>query len=310
MEGSAQMTGPDGQPRDVPVTGEPGIDITKVIEAQIFKDWAAEVDKDPKLFIEDIHVQSLDMFGPRIGFTKFRSTAKVHVGGEKGAITVPGIVFMRGGAVAVLVILECEGKEYTVLVNQARVPIGTHSLPEIPAGMLDGSGHFKGVAAEEIAEECNMVISEDELVDLTELAYGEHFRGIIPSSGGCDEFLRTFVFRRAVEPAVLSELQGRLTGLLEEGEYIKLQIIPLAELWRTTPDAKALSALALFDSLRANGDLPMEVQRTNDEVTGVAELMVEHGPSAEAGGDADEDLQTVVEVCKLALVVRRRNLVH
>ena len=29
----------------------------------------------------------------------------------------------------------------------------------------------------------------------------------------------------------------------------------------------------------------------------VAELMVEHAPSAEAGGDADEDLQTVVEVC-------------
>ena len=91
-----------------------------------------------------------------------------------------------------LVILECEGKEYTVLVRQARVPVGYHSLPEIPAGkcatqpaageprstsravqhcrrhsrvvlprrtlpgMLDGSGHFKGVAAEEIAEECNI----------------------------------------------------------------------------------------------------------------------------------------------------------
>eukprot|EP01045_Picozoa_sp_COSAG04_P021839 COSAG04_NODE_2387_length_4228_cov_1.352386_2_plen_80_part_00 len=36
--------------------------------------------------------------------------------------------------VAVLVILECEGKEYTVLVRQARVPVGYHSLPEIPAG--------------------------------------------------------------------------------------------------------------------------------------------------------------------------------
>ena len=296
MEGTVQMLGPDGQPRDVPVKGEPGIDITKVLEAQIFKDWAAEIDKDAKLFIEDVHVQSLDMFGPRVGFTKFRSTAKVHVGGEKDVITVPGIVFMRGGAVAVLVILECEGKEYTVLVNQARVPIGTHALPEIPAGMLDGSGHFKGVAAEEIAEECNIVISEDELVDLTELAYGAEYRGVIPSSGGCDEFLRVFVFRRAVEPAVLSELQGRLTGLLEEGEYIKLQIIQLADMWKTTPDAKALSALALFDSLRAQGDLPMEVQKTDTtNVTGVAELAPTSSRAA-ADGDADEDLQTVQEV--------------
>ena len=33
--------------------------------------------------------------------------------------------------------------------------------------MLDGSGQFKGVAAEEMEEECDLVISEDELVDLT-----------------------------------------------------------------------------------------------------------------------------------------------
>ena len=80
------------------------------------------------------------MFGPRVGFLKFRSTAKVNAGGEKGVITVPGIVFMRGGAVGVLVILECDGKEYTLLTNQARVPIGHHALPEIPAGSECSNG--------------------------------------------------------------------------------------------------------------------------------------------------------------------------
>jgi ADP-sugar diphosphatase len=99
--------------------------------------------------IKDIYVQSLDMFGPRVGFIKFRSTAQVYVGGKKGLINVPGIVFMRGGAVGVLVILECDGQEYTILTKQARVPVGQSALPEIPAGMLDGSGEFKGVAAEE-----------------------------------------------------------------------------------------------------------------------------------------------------------------
>ena len=123
------------------------------------------------------------MFGPRVGFIKFRATAQVKVGGEKGIITVPGIVFMRGGAVGVLVILECDGKEFTLLTKQARVPVGLSELPEIPAGMLDGSGHFKGVAAEEIAEECNIVISEEELVDLTELAWGDRYKGMLPSAG-------------------------------------------------------------------------------------------------------------------------------
>ncbi len=95
-----QMLGLSGEQIDVPVTGEPGIDLTKVVEAQVFQDWKKNIDADPKLFIEKVHVQSLDMFGPRVGFIKFLSTAKVHVGGEKGVINVPGIVFMRGGAVS------------------------------------------------------------------------------------------------------------------------------------------------------------------------------------------------------------------
>ena len=84
---------------------------------------------------------------------------------------------------------------------------------------------------------------------MTELAWGGDFKGMIPSAGGCDEFLKLFVFRRAVEPEVLSELQGRLTGLVTEGEHITLQIIPLSDWWKTTPDAKALGALELFDYL-------------------------------------------------------------
>ena len=195
-----------------------------------------------------------------------------------------------------LVILECEGKEYTVLVRQARVPVGYHSLPEIPAGMLDGSGHFKGVAAEEIAEECNLVIGESELVDLTELAYGDSYRGIIPSSGGSDEFYRMFVFRREVEPAVLTELQGRLTGLLAEGEYIKLEIIPLEDLWKSTPDAKALCALALFDCLRDQGMLPESAQVVTTAVTSAAELVpTDQLAASSASAEGDEGQQPAAE---------------
>ena len=98
--------------------------------------------------------------------------------GEPNWIDVPGIVFMRGGSVGILVILECDGQEYTILTRQARVPAGLSLLPEIPAGMLDGSGNFKGVAATEIEQECHMKIQVDDLVDLTEFAYGKTYRGI------------------------------------------------------------------------------------------------------------------------------------
>lgn len=258
------MSKSGGGRKDVPVTAEIGVNLPLVLESTVFKDWVKAVDKDPKLFIISVHIQGVDMFGPRIGFIKFKARAQLDLGGEEGEngngmIEVPGIVFMRGGAVGVLVILECDGVDYTILTHQARVPCGVSDLPEIPAGMLDGSGHFKGVAAEEIQEECHIVISEDELIDMTQLAYGDQWNGMIPSAGGCDEFIKLYMFRRSVEPQVIKDLEGRLTGLPDEGERIKLHLVKLHDLWKETPDAKALSALTLFSELKREGRIPQRL---------------------------------------------------
>jgi len=122
-------------------------------------------------------------------------------------------------------------------------------FPEIPAGMLDHSGDFAGVAAKEMKEECEISISEKDpcFVDLTEYAYGNQYRGMYPSAGGCDEFLRLFVYHLDVTQERLDGLKGKLTGNREEGELITLKIVPLSDLWREAPDAKALSALYLYE---------------------------------------------------------------
>ena len=102
-----------------------------------------------------------------------------------------------------------------------------------------------------------------------------------------------FVFRREVEPAVLTELQGRLTGLMAEGEYIKLDIIPLGDLWKSTPDAKALCALALFDCLKRKGTLPQSAQTVGQTaVTSAAELVpTAQATAAAADAEAEDDEQ-------------------
>jgi ADP-sugar diphosphatase len=54
----------------------------------------------------------------------------------------------------VLLILKAEGeKDKTILTLQPRLAVPDFAFPEIPAGMLDGSGNFAGVAAKEIEEE-------------------------------------------------------------------------------------------------------------------------------------------------------------
>ena len=134
---------------------------------------------------------------------------------------------------AILPVLTCEGTQWVVCCRQPRLPIGRHFL-EIPAGMLDDSGSFVGVAAKEMQEETGIAMTEADLVDLTSLAYGEGcvagpggaeaaaaggaLHGMYPSVGGCDEFIRIFYFSKVVDKAYLDELQGKVTGCQEEGE--------------------------------------------------------------------------------------------
>ncbi len=85
----------------IAISGETGIDLELVKVAKPFTNWLAEIDRD-RFVVQSIHVQSVDMFGPRVGFVKF----KVKVTDKDGR-DLPGIIFARGGSVAVLAVLVC-----------------------------------------------------------------------------------------------------------------------------------------------------------------------------------------------------------
>jgi len=151
---------------------------------------------------------------------------------------------MRGGSVAVLVILETDGKEHTVLVSQARVPIGKSDNVEVPAGMLDGDGKFSGVAAKELKEETGLEIDVKDLVCLTDWAYKESASGVYLSPGGCDEFIKLYFYKKKIEQKELKSMEGKITG--EGHEIIKLRIVPLNDIWKHCPDGKTLSSYCLY----------------------------------------------------------------
>jgi ADP-sugar diphosphatase len=222
--------------------------------------------------------------------------------------------------VAILVILKCEGERWVVCCRQPRIPIGRADYLEIPAGMLDDSGQFAGVAAkvrggapgkvtlpplqtrdvfspapiprplspplapfhlQELREETGIVIGESDMVDLTALAFGLRVppppptggggsggggaaagptdeelrapRGMYPSVGGCDEFIRLYSFSKSVTREELAALQGKATGNIDEGEVITLDLLPYDDLWRKSSDAKTLSAVLLYEKLAAAG---------------------------------------------------------
>jgi ADP-sugar diphosphatase len=141
--------------------------------------------------LRSIEIQAVDYFGgSRIGFLKLKAVL-LNGNGE----TLPGSVFLRGGSVAMLVILREDvgdaSEEWVLLTVQPRVPAGSLEFVELPAGMIDGDT-FSGAAAKEIKEECGIEIKAERLVDLTELALGGFVdsgeekvqKAVYPSPGG------------------------------------------------------------------------------------------------------------------------------
>ncbi|CAD6341835.1 unnamed protein product [Miscanthus lutarioriparius] len=136
------------------VVGAPGlpeVDFRNAVESSLFKQWLRNLQSEKgvltygRLSLTRVLIQGVDTLGKRVGFLKF----KADIVDEETKTKVPGIVFARGPAVAVLIILESKGETYAVLTEQVRVPVGKFLL-ELLAGMLDDEkGDFVGTAVRE-----------------------------------------------------------------------------------------------------------------------------------------------------------------
>ncbi|KAL8948439.1 MAG: hypothetical protein Q9222_005373 [Ikaeria aurantiellina] len=217
--------------------------------------------------LRKIDIQSVDFFGgKRLGFVKLKAEVS-NDDGEK----LPGSVFLRGGSVGILLILQpddvpegTEDEKQVILTVQPRIPAGSLSLAELPAGMLDDAGTFAGGAAKEIAEETGLEIPASDLVNMTELAIPAATSGsderlqqaVYPSAGGSDEFIPIFLWQKRIPRGQLREWQGKLTGLRDHGEKITLSLCPLDQVWKYGGrDGKVLAGWALYQGLRADGKI-------------------------------------------------------
>ncbi|CAN1333015.1 Nudix hydrolase 14, chloroplastic [Linum perenne] len=211
----------------VKVVAAPGVSesaFRSAIDSSLFKQWLHNLQSESgilangDLMLKQVLVQGVDMFGQRIGFLKFKADILDKETGTK----VPGIVFARGPAVTALILLDCEGKTYAVLTEQ-------------------------------VEEETGIQLKLEDMVDLTAFLDPSTGQRVIPSPGGCDEEISIFLYRGSVSKEVITQLQGKETGLRDHGEMIKVRVVDYETLWRMTPDAKALMAIALYEMAKKQG---------------------------------------------------------
>lgn len=203
-----------------------------------YQEWFATTMADKKYTIHGIHFADIYMFTQNlVGFIY------LFVDCTYNNVRKTNVIFMRSDAVAMLVVLECDGDEYIILTKQPRLATGCSEYEEIPAGMLDNSNNFKGVAAKELEEEAHISITEKDLKYLTT---------IVPSAGGTCESIRLYAVKLSVTKDQLNDLQGKETGNKKENEQIRLSVISMKDALdgcfkaNKYTDAKLISALSYY----------------------------------------------------------------
>jgi ADP-sugar diphosphatase len=235
---------------------------------------ARQTDKDHPFHenpysLRSVQIQSIDWFDlgpdkpPKIGFVKLEGliqNSRVFKDGKWEIEKLPGVAFLRGGSAAALMILrpnDMRDEKWVVMTEQPRIPAGSLTFMEIPAGMLDEEENFKGKVVDEIREETSLEVPQHELIDMTALAVKGYKSpeglqpAMYPSPGGCDEFINIFLWEKELDRQEIEDLRDKLTGLRTQTEKITLRILPYEELWRVgARDAKTLAAWSLYESLK------------------------------------------------------------
>lgn len=216
---------------------------------------------DDPFRLQELKIHSVTMFGPKIGFMNIEACLRKNHKPQE----LDRVVFLRGGSVAVLMILrpkDARHERYVIMTEQPRVGACSTMFLEIPAGMLDDSNEVKGKAIQEIEEETHFKVLKEELIDMTALALEDADKteelqaGIYMSPANLDEFIPVFLWEKELERRQIEDLKGKLTGLRGADEMITIRIMDYKDLWKKgARDSKTLAAWALYEGLTQAGRL-------------------------------------------------------
>lgn len=265
----------------IPVTVADGYDLNEktLLGFPAFKNWLDALKKNLEVqttpghtFEKDpwrltgVMIHNVTVFDDgKIGFMTIEALMK------KNDKSLNRVIFLRGGSVAVLMILrpkDARNERYVILTEQPRIGACSTAFLEIPAGMLDDkSGDVIGKAMQEIEEETSLRVRGEELIDLTAMALEqaetkEHLqKALYMSPANLDEYIPLLLWEKDLDRKEIEALKGKLTGERAKDELITLRVRDYEVLWKEgARDAKTLAAWALYEGLNRAGKIEKRLQ--------------------------------------------------
>ena len=221
----------------------PGVDQARISESAFLLDWLKSV--DPQWTVTECTVLTADIWATgQIGYIELDVAYKI------GENSFRERILLSGGSTMTAVLIHCtdDGKLYTVLVNQPRVGSGKIML-EYPAGMTDGSIHYREAAVRELREECGLNIDMSELVDLGEVFLGNDQR-YYNYGNLFAQYLFLYLVEKHMTMKEMKSLEGRECGV--DDEEIVVRVVPFDDLPKLGIDGATAAATFLIQSYLAN----------------------------------------------------------
>lgn len=183
-----------------------------VLDSPKFLTWLCLIEESYD--VKSVIVHNVRMFGSKVGFIYAEAKATTFEGDF-----VPGITFIRGDSVAIIVVIKEEGtnNEYLAMVEEHRLPVAKKILA-IPAGMVD-DGSVTGASIKELKEE----LGEDLDFSLENLKpLGTSYS----SPGGSDEAIHLYSYEMTLSSSKIEEIHGRIQRNQDENELIQVHVLP------------------------------------------------------------------------------------
>jgi 8-oxo-dGTP pyrophosphatase MutT (NUDIX family) len=194
-------------------------DSAEVIEGSpLYQQWLSHFGRE--WTVERVHVTAALNWKKNVRMLCAYVTAIDPLGRRRTSMT-----FLRGSTVTIVpIIIGPDGKEYTVLVEQPRIPAGQMCI-STPAGMVD-NGDITFTALAEMAEEVGGDITWSQPQWLNRFATGSDAPMLV-SAGGSDEDVQFCVVRTILSEEMITTLHGREAGAEEEDENTLVHVVVL-----------------------------------------------------------------------------------
>jgi 8-oxo-dGTP pyrophosphatase MutT (NUDIX family) len=235
--------------QDIPVDIATPPKVDDFLKCPYFKEWVSDLAANPSFDLHRVSLQSLDYGYCGIRFAKFQADI------EHDGVKVSGRCLLRGPAVVILVVLidATTGEEYYLFVRQPRVSNGSESL-EIIAGKMELTDESpRSAARRELEEEAGLTnIPDNELIDLSALAFGNTETGIVPAVEIASNIVHYFYYKAVWPIEKIREIDGQKHGA-SASEQITTRVVSRRELRTLSPDGKHFTALGLLRVLQEDG---------------------------------------------------------